>query len=110
MKAYILTCTFEDIEPTIWRRVILPAGATFNRLHELIQRVTNFQSHWADQAVHSFAIELDDVFITDNEVIHEESTDKKFGGKTLRRPTSLKIDSYIEKYGAFDYEYDFGDS
>ena len=110
MKAYILKLTFEDIEPTVWRRVILPAGATFNRLHELIQNVTNFQSEWADTAIHSFAIELEDIFITDNDGIHEESTDKKFTGKTLRRPTSLKIDAYIEKYGAFDYEYDFGDS
>ena len=42
MKAYILKLTFEDIEPVVWRRVVLPAGATFNRLHELIQRVTNF--------------------------------------------------------------------
>ena len=110
MKAYILKLTFEDIEPVVWRRVVLPAGATFNRLHELIQRVTNFQSEWTDQAIHSFAIELDDVFITDNDGIHEESTDKKFAGKTLRRPTSLKIDTYIEKYGAFDYVYDLGDS
>ena len=44
MKAYKLTLTFEDIEPPVWRSVILPAGATFNRLHETIQHVTNFQS------------------------------------------------------------------
>ena len=44
MKAYILKLSFEDITPLIWRRIILPAGATFNRLHETIQNVTNFQS------------------------------------------------------------------
>ncbi|MBE1554674.1 hypothetical protein H4683_001752 [Filibacter limicola] len=44
MKAYILKRSFEDISPLIWRRVILPAGTTFNRLHETIQNVTSFQS------------------------------------------------------------------
>ena len=44
MKAYILKMSFQDITPLIWRRVILPAGATFHRLHQTIQIVTNFQS------------------------------------------------------------------
>ena len=66
MKAYILKLSFEDITPLIWRRVILPADATFHRLHQTIQSVTNFQSTLSPY--HSFGVGIDDYFITDNEV------------------------------------------
>ena len=41
MKAYIIKIEFIDSKPLIWRRVIMPAGATFNRLNDVIQNVTN---------------------------------------------------------------------
>ncbi|MBK3496252.1 SEC-C domain-containing protein [Viridibacillus sp. YIM B01967] len=109
MKAYIVKLTFEDIEPAVWRRVIMPAGATFNRLHEMIQHVTNFQSYWTDMAVHSFGVELEDSYVTDNVAMHEEYKKSKYLGKTLKRPTRIKIDSYLEEYSTLLYEYDFGD-
>ena len=107
MKAYILKLTFEYIEPLIWRRVILPAGATFNRLHETIQNVTNFQSRISPY--HYFGIEIDDNFITNNEAILEEYKGQKFAGQNVKQPTRIKIDSYLEKHGQFVYNYDFGD-
>ena len=42
MKAYQIGIEFIDSDPAIWRRVIMPADATFNRLHDVIQTVTNF--------------------------------------------------------------------
>lgn len=107
MKAYILKLTFEYIEPLVWRRVILPAGATFNRLHETIQYVTNFQSRMSPY--HYFGIEIEDNFITNNEAILEEYKGKKYVGQTVKQPTRIKIDSYIEKHGQLVYNYDFGD-
>ena len=44
MKAYIINIELVGSEPLIWRRVIMPAGATFNRLNDVIQNVTNFLS------------------------------------------------------------------
>ncbi len=44
MKSYILKISFEDITSLFWRCVVLLEGVTFNRLHETIQNVTNFQS------------------------------------------------------------------
>lgn len=44
VKSYIIKIELIGSEPLIWRRVIMPAGATFNRLHDVIQNVTNFQS------------------------------------------------------------------
>ena len=76
MKAYILKITFEDITPLIWRRIILPAGATFNRLHETIQNVTNFQSTL--EPYHTFGVEIDDYFITNNESILDEYKGKTY--------------------------------
>ncbi len=107
MKAYILKLSFDDITPLIWRRVILPADATFHRLHQTIQSVTNFQSTLSPY--HFFGVKIDDYFITDNEMIREEYKGETFAGKTVKASTSIKIDSYLEKHGEFIYNYDFGD-
>lgn len=107
MKAYILKLSFEDITPLIWRRIILPAGATFNRLHETIQNVTNFQSTL--EPYHTFGVEIDDYFITNNESILEDYQGKTYAGKTVKQPTRIKIDTYLEKHDHFIYNYDFGD-
>jgi Plasmid pRiA4b ORF-3-like protein/SEC-C motif len=107
MKAYILKLSFVDMTPLIWRRVILPADATFHRLHQTIQSVTNFQS--TSLPYHSFSVGIDDYYITDNEHLREEYKGKKFAGKTVKASTGIKIDSYLEKRGEFLYTYDFGD-
>ena len=44
MKAYIIKIELLDSYPLIWRRVVMPADATFRRLHDVIQTVTNFLS------------------------------------------------------------------
>ena len=44
MKSYIIKIELHGSDPLIWRRVIMPAGATFNRLHDIIQSVNNFKS------------------------------------------------------------------
>lgn len=107
MKAYILKLSFEDISPLIWRRVILPADATFNRLHETIQYVTNFQS--GQSPYHSFAVEVGDTYITNNASILDEYKGKKYAGKAVKQPVRMKIDSFLQKHGSFIYNYDFGD-
>ncbi|MFJ7933262.1 SEC-C metal-binding domain-containing protein [Sporosarcina sp. NPDC096371] len=107
MKAYILNVSFEGITPLIWRRVIVPAGATFNRLHETIQNITNFQSRLSPY--HSFGVRIDDYFITDNGLILEEYKGKEYAGKTVKQPARIKIDTYLEKHGHILYTYDFGD-
>lgn len=108
MKAYKLKLVFEDINPPVWRRIILPAGATFNRLHETIQYVTNFQSEL--YTYHFFGVEIDDYFITNNESILDEYKGKKYAGKTVKQPARIKIDSYLEEHGHLLYNYDFGDN
>ncbi|MER2262447.1 MAG: SEC-C metal-binding domain-containing protein [Psychrobacillus sp.] len=107
MKAYILKLSFEHVDPKVWRRVVLPADATFNRLHETIQYVTNFRSTM--EAYHSFGIATNDKYITNNETILHEYKGKKYEGREVKQPTRIKIDSYLQEMDHLIYNYDFGD-
>lgn len=58
MKSYIINIELIGSNSLIWRRVILPAGATFNRLNDVIQNVTNFQSGYPNYPYHLFEFDL----------------------------------------------------
>lgn len=137
MKAYIIKIELEDSEPLIWRKVIMPAGATFNRLHSLMQHVTNFQSRYADEAYHLYEFDLseENMVVTNDEERYLEHQGYKKNKKmfaerlktmppemlefeeryqerlkqVVRKPTGLKIDDYLEKHKEVNYMYDFGD-
>lgn len=69
MKAYIIKIEMQDITPLIWRRVIMPADATFKRFHDVIQHTTNFQ----DYHLYQFDLsELENMFITNDEEAYLE--------------------------------------
>ncbi|MCZ0703128.1 uncharacterized protein YsxB (DUF464 family) [Natronobacillus azotifigens] len=137
MKAYMIKIELEESNPLIWRRVVLPAGATFKRLHDVIQKVTNFQSGYPDEGYHLYEFNLAEVnkLVTDNEEAYLEHQHykknkalyekrlktidpqmRKFEERyqerlkiEVRKPTSLKIDDYLEKYKEIRYTYDLGD-
>ncbi|AXI09813.1 plasmid pRiA4b ORF-3 family protein [Oceanobacillus zhaokaii] len=139
MKAFQIKIELIGSDPLIWRRVIMPADATFNRLHDVIQTVTNFRSGYPYDYYHLFQFDLaaDNIKVTNNEEAYEEHQFFKKNRKRLeekmrkdtspefesfveiqinnmntviRKPTGIKIDQYIEKYGQIDYTYDFGDN
>lgn len=138
MKAYQIKIELIDSEPLIWRRVIMPADATFNRLHDVIQNVTNFKSGYPydDYHLYEFYLPDEDIKVTnDDEAYREykyyknnpEEIEKKIKNmpeefeefkkrqlenlKTvIRKPVSLKIDKYLKKYGELKYTYDYGDN
>jgi uncharacterized protein YsxB (DUF464 family) len=74
LKAYILRIELEESNPLIWRKVIMPAGATYKRLHDVIQNVTNFQSGYPHEGYHLFEFDLtkDQRIVTDNEEAYLE--------------------------------------
>lgn len=135
MKAYIVKIELLESDPSIWRRVILPADATFNRLHDIIQNVSNFKSGYPYPGYHLFEFVLGELIITNNkEVIAEHGSyeaDKEFYEEILRTtpeefldlekshqerlkipaksPTKVKIDEFLEKEKEISYIYDFGD-
>ncbi|MGX2958095.1 plasmid pRiA4b ORF-3 family protein [Peribacillus sp. JNUCC 23] len=109
MKSYILTFQFENIEPVVLRKVIVPGGITFNRLHDVVQNVTNFQSGYPYELIHLFEFQLDDVVVTNNVQQIDEAKSKSYKGIPVKQPTRIKIDTYLERLGEFLYVYDFGD-
>ncbi|WKA51729.1 plasmid pRiA4b ORF-3 family protein [Planococcus liqunii] len=137
MKSYIIKIELEHSDPLIWRQVIMPAGATFNMLHDIIQQVTNFQSGYPYEAYHLFEFDLaeDNIRVTNDEEAYlehqyfkknrtefserlknmepahkrfEEAYQKRLS-TTVRKPSGIKIDEYLEKHGELLYRYDFGD-
>ncbi|ANU10147.1 hypothetical protein BBH88_07445 [Planococcus antarcticus DSM 14505] len=113
MKAYKLKVEMIGLEPPVWRRVMLPADVTFQRLHAVIQQVTNFQSEYMDWPlhVHEFRLPEENMLVTNEPEIYEAFKKRKKGasGQTVRKPQTLKIDGFLEKYGSLSYTYDFGD-
>lgn len=138
MKAYIIKIELLESDPPIWRRVIMPAGATFKRLHDIIQNVTNFQSGYPFEGYHIYEFDLsqDNKRVTDDEAAYEEHQHYK-KHKTMyverlrtilpkmlefeknyqerikievRKATGLKIDKYLETYGQLSYTYDPGEN
>lgn len=138
MKAYKITISFTDSTPTIWRSVIMPADATFNRLHDIIQNTTNFQSGYPYDPIHLFEFPLpeENIRVTNDDEAYEahkdymknrkkieamlkKDTDPKYAAfeerriknlqTIIRKPAGIKIDAYLEKYGELHYTYDYGD-
>lgn len=107
MKAYIIKIEITHSEPPIWRRVIMPAGATFNRLHDVIQNITNFQSGSSFEDYHLFEFDLreENIRVTNDEEARLENL-----SLVVKKPIVLKIDDYLENYGVIKYTYDFGDN
>jgi len=137
MKSYIIRIELRNSDPLIWRRVIMPAGATFNRLHDVIQTVTNFQSGYPAGEYHLYEFDLkeENIRVTNDEEAYQEHLHFKKNRKMykerlksmppeyakfekahqerlkaeVRKPKGLKIDDYLEKYKEVIYNYDFGD-
>lgn len=113
----------------------MPAGATFNRLHDIIQNATNFQSGYPQSSYHLFEFELpeENIRVTNDEEAYTDHEHyikniknyeerlknmlpqilefEKFHHERLkidvRKPTGLKVDDYLEKHNEIRYTYDF---
>jgi hypothetical protein len=94
-QAVQLTVTLRDIEPPIWRRLVVPASLTLHELHAVIQTAMG----WADYHLHMFNVAgtlFGDIEETDGGPLGDEET------FTVGQ-TAAAVDE-------FGYEYDFGDS
>jgi hypothetical protein len=52
-RVFQLRVTLDDVTPPVWRRVLVPAGYTLDRLHRVIQ----YAMGWQDCHLHSFEID-----------------------------------------------------
>jgi hypothetical protein len=93
-QAVQLSVTLRDIEPPIWRRLVVPASLTLRGLHAVIQTAMG----WEDYHLHMF--DVDGVFYGDVEEIE---------GHPLGDEDRVTVDQAVAAVAEFSYEYDFGD-
>ena len=135
MKAYRITIQLQEVHPLMWREVIIPATATFEDLHRVIQRVSNFKGWALDEAGSLFEFNLpeENLRITNDEKAYiehgayqenREDVVKRHGESAeefqafnesrlqdleteIKKPEELHIGYYLEKYQSMEYVYDY---
>ena len=92
---YQLKVTLDDIEPPIWRRLLVPAGMTLGDLHIAIQVAMG----WTDSHLHRFEGGGRGYGRPD----HEDEA-------SVRDERRVLLRDVLGPRGSLVYEYDFGDS
>lgn len=93
-RFYLLEIELIDIEPSIWRRFVVPASITLDRLHDVIQIVMG----WTDSHLHEFTI---------GKKRYTEYPESKEDGLECGK---YRLGDLIKQKGReFFYHYDFGD-
>lgn len=85
-----------DIEPEIWRRIVLPASFTLSGLHAAIQAVMG----WQDSHLHMFVIDGQRYGVPD---------DDWDSGHTISEEAYHRLSDLLAEGQKFLYVYDFGD-
>jgi hypothetical protein len=93
-RIFQLRVTLEDVAPPIWRRVLVPAGYTLDRVHRVIQ----YAMGWQDSHLHSFEV--------DGEQYGEPDPD---GDLALLDEMDYRLDDVAGPGTRLRYTYDFGD-
>jgi hypothetical protein len=95
---YQLKITLAYSRPAIWRRVLVPANFTLDRLHQVIQRVMP----WTDSHLHQFVV-------GDTCYGRPDPEFADMGKETLNEKRYTIVDIAPGAKMKFIYEYDFGD-
>lgn len=102
MRAYQIKVTMKGSKPPVWRRMLIPAGITFQQLSNMI----NTAMEWGGYHLYSFDF-------TKLGIYFQEKTDDwdmmSFGSTETLDAAEYQIDSYMESQKSFTYIYDFGD-
>jgi hypothetical protein len=91
-----LRIRLEGIDPSVWRRVLVPGGAKLSRLHDIFQAAMG----WTDSHLHSFTIG-DHLYGMQVEDYPEDELDE------TEHTVFVALRGGLRR---FVYEYDFGDS
>ncbi|RZU32458.1 plasmid pRiA4b ORF-3 family protein [Blastococcus saxobsidens] len=88
-----LTVTLQDVEPPVWRQVVVPASLTLRELHAVLQTTLGWQD------AHLFLFRVGEVLYGDVEDFPGEVGDD----------TTTTVGDAAAVGPEFGYEYDFGD-
>jgi hypothetical protein len=90
-----LRISLQDIDPVVWRRLLVPGNVRLSKLHEVFQAAMG----WTNSHLHSFRIG-DALYGIQFDDYPEEELDEK----------SITVVAALRDQRRFLYEYDFGDS
>lgn len=96
-SALQLKITLLDVDPPIWRRVLVPSAITLPRLHRVFQEAMG----WWDSHLHAFEIK-DKHYVTFHIEEFGDVTDELIEDR-------VKLAGLVRVGDTFLYEYDFGD-
>jgi hypothetical protein len=99
-SVYQLKVTLLDTHPAIWRRFALPAAATLETLHRVLQIVMG----WQESHLHQFVTEDEQLYGP-----HFEDTDPDSCGDIRDERCAKLCEVAGSGKSRFIYEYDFGD-
>ena len=89
-----LLVELDEVTPTVWRRILVPAGVRMSRLHDMIQAAMG----WTNSHLHAFTV-----------------GDARFGMCFDEHPEgeideqTMTVLQALRGHKRFAYEYDFGD-
>jgi|GEM_PF-607569 len=93
---YQLKVTLEEIRPSIWRRLVVPAGITLAELHRVLQAVMG----WTDSHMHQFHV---------GEARYGNRSPHFGDDLGYEDEAKITLAGVARKAKTFLYEYDFGD-
>lgn len=98
---YIIKVTIMEIEPPVWRRLLVPENITFSKLHRIIQASFGWQNY------HLYDFDFGDtvVFLPDPAY----GPGELYGDVIEINPRGEKIDSLLREREKCVYTYDMGD-
>ena len=105
-SAYQFKTTIKNIQPPIWRRLLLPSDATFWELHIAIQDSFG----WTDSHLHQFTVGSTWDRNSQYVCLPTPEDDFPYEKEPLDESKTPLSDLLSERKGAVTYEYDFGDS
>jgi hypothetical protein len=91
--------SLDDVEPAVWRRLLLPGGTDLGKIHRILQAALG----WSDSHLHSFLIGGRSYGLADDEDPDDDADEDEIDERSV---------SLLEALGGHDrfaYEYDFGD-
>ena len=102
LNAVHIRVALDDIEPPVWRRLVVPLGTTLAELHYIIQAAMG----WIDSHMHEF--EIGGLSYGDIEVLSAERTDDD---ARVYDANEVRLRDFSRQPGtSFKYVYDYGDT
>jgi hypothetical protein len=92
--SFILKVVLDDVQPQVWRRFVVPASITLDRLDEVLQTVMG----WRDSHIHGFTISGKELIKNPEDSGDGTEESGVLLGTLVHEPQS-----------SFVYNYDFGD-